>query len=160
MRPSFFNTTTSQILKKPTKSLFSTNLPALALNSNLKHYFTQRVYTLKNGTADVPESSINLTLINIINFYEKNPLAFYEFVQKCSNLRYEVNDDCKKLAESFALTQKGEIPDYVKNIVLSTVSFRDGGSIVLDPPIANADAPKIQILGAVEPEETSNTLKM
>lgn len=81
---------------------------------------TMNMVKLKNGS-EVPESVVATTMMNLECLMSKNPIAFYELVEKCKNPKHEMFGNTKKVAEELALMNSGSVHDITKNIVLSAV---------------------------------------
>lgn len=96
---------------------------------------------LKNGT-EVIEPVLITTMINLDALMKKNPIAFYELVQKCRNPQHKMFGNTEQVAESLALIERGSIHDSVRNIVLSAVEG-DGLKMSLSSPVASSVTNKI-----------------
>jgi hypothetical protein len=90
---------------------------------------------LKNKTT-VPKSLVIVTMMSLKALLQKNPIAFYELVQKCRNSKHEMFGNTLEVATKLGLIiHDGRIHEYTKNIILSAVSG-DGLDMSLGSPIS------------------------
>ncbi len=89
---------------------------------------------LKNKTT-VPDFVIAVTMMSLDALFNKDPIAFYELVQKCRNPKHEMFGNTLEIGKKWGLiTYDGRIHDYTKNIILSAANG-DGFDMRLDSPI-------------------------
>lgn len=72
---------------------------------------------LKNGTT-APKALIVTTTLALDSLLSVNPMAFYEFHEKCKDDSHEIFGALENTIEACGLMQDGKIHDSVKNIAL------------------------------------------
>jgi hypothetical protein len=79
---------------------------------------------LKNGS-EVAEPLVTTTMMNLELLMEKNPIAFYELVEKCRNPKHEMFGNTAEVAEGLALMNNRQCHSTTRDIVLSAVHGED-----------------------------------
>lgn len=114
---------------------FIRNLNLLSTKRNEHMFFRQKasnneqtssikMIKLKNGS-EAPEPAVITTMISLESLMDKNPIAFYEFVQKCRDPNHEMWGNTKEAVAKLALINNNSVHDITKNVVLSAVQGED-----------------------------------
>lgn len=64
-------------------------------------------------------------MMNLELLMNKNPIAFYELLQKCRNPKHAMFGNSVEIVEKLGLMNSGLVHGTVKNIVLSAVAGDD-----------------------------------
>ncbi len=87
---------------------------------------------LKNGS-EVAEPIVITTMMNLKLLMNKNPIAFYELVEKCRNSEHEMFGNTREVVEGLALMNNGTCHETTRDIVLSAVHGEDLGMTLGSP---------------------------
>jgi hypothetical protein len=88
---------------------------------------------LKNGSEEA-RVLVVATNLSIKTLMEKNPMAFYDLVEKCRNKDYKFFGDNEKILEDLSLINNGRPHESIRNIILSSVEG-EGLEMTLTSPI-------------------------
>jgi hypothetical protein len=100
--------------------------------SLFKRQYSLKMVKLKNDS-EAPESAVVTTMRNLDFLMKKNPIAFYELVQKCRNPKHDMLENTNAEVEKLALMQSGSIHEITKNIILSSVEGEGLGMTLKSP---------------------------
>jgi len=95
-------------------------------------------YILKNGTEEV-QPLVKVTMMTLHKLANEYPLAAYDLVELCKSTQYKPFGGNNSILENYSLIINGEVPDSIKNIVLSAFEG-EGINLKLTSPIKQATA--------------------
>lgn len=88
---------------------------------------------LNNGTEEY-DMLVKATMLQLKALCSNEPVAFYEFVERCRDDQHQFFGDCEKRIQKFNLMQSlGVIHKSIKNITLAATKGEGLELVLIDP---------------------------